>query len=292
MRLLLTIPHYASPDPTEAGAGRVHCSLAADLGPRVAGLAACLTALHQLFSPSACFIDHGRRVARSFDPAVPRALDVVVCTTRGRHLLDRLPVEARYYSHHPTNAEPPLLGFECHTVLSDRLGGYDYYGYLEDDLILHDPWFFLKLSWFNRHAGDDKLLQPNRYEAGLNFLVPKVYVDGDLAERVTAPFQDVHDSGPLAGEVLGVPVRFGRALNPHSGCFFLNARQMEHWVRQPHFSDRDSRFIGPLETAASLGVLRTFRVYRPAPANADFLEIQHFGTGYLERLCAPPGKEK
>jgi hypothetical protein len=288
MRLLLTIPHYASPDPNEAG-DRSHRSLVADPAPRVAALSACLTALHQLFGPSVCFIDHGRRAARSFEPAVPRSLDVVVCTTRGRHLLDRLPVEARYYTHHATDAEPLLLGFECHAVLRDRLGGYDYYGYLEDDLILHDPWFFGKLSWFNRHAGDDKLLQPNRYEAGLNHLVPKVYVDGDLDERVTAPFQDVRDGGPLAGEVMGVRVEFGRTLNPHSGCFFLNAGQMEHWARQPHFNDRDSRFIGPLETAASLGIMRTFRVYRPAPANADFLEVQHFGTGYLERLCVPSG---
>jgi hypothetical protein len=138
-------------------------------------------------------------------------------------------------------------------------------------------------------VGDDKLLQPNRYEAGLNHLVPKVYVDGDLDEQVTAPFQDVRAGGPLAGEVMGLRVAFVRALNPHSGCFFLNARQMEHWARQPHFSDRASRFIGPLETAASLGIMRSFRVYRPAPANADFLEVQHFGTGYLERLSAPQG---
>jgi hypothetical protein len=73
-------------------------------------------------------------------------------------------------------------------------------------------------------------------------------------------------------------------LNPHSGCFFLNARQMEHWAAQRHFLDRDSRLIGPLETAATLGVLRTFKIYRPAPINADFLEVQHFGTDYLRQL--------
>jgi hypothetical protein len=52
-----------------------------------------------------------------------------------------------------------------------------------------------------------------------------------------------------------------------------------------HFFDRTSRFIGPLETSATLGILRTFRIYRAAPRNADFLEIQHFGDGYLKRLC-------
>ncbi len=134
-------------------------------------------------------------------------------------------------------------------------------------------------------AGNDKLLQPNRFESGLNHLVSKVYVDGNLDPNVTAVFQNIHDSSPLIGEVVGVKVQFERTLNPHSGCFFLTAQQMEHWTKQPHFNDRASRFIGPLETCATLGIMRTFRVYRPCPMNADFLELQHAGTGYLEQLC-------
>ena len=31
---------------------------------------------------------------------------------------------------------------------------------------------------------------------------------------------------------------------------------MSHWVSQPHFLDHASRFIGPLETAATLGIMR------------------------------------
>jgi hypothetical protein len=89
---------------------------------------------------------------------------------------------------------------------------------------------------------------------------------------------------------MGNQVKFVRALNPHSGCFFLSAHQMAHWARQPHFSDRASRFIGPIETTNTLGVMRTFRVYRPSPDNADFLEVQHAGTSYLEQLC--PTKEE
>jgi hypothetical protein len=292
MRLLFTIPHYAQANAVPAEDGRKYGSGAADLAQRVQALTTCLTALHQLYNPQSCFIEHARCVARQHALAMPHSIDVVLCTTRGRHLLDQLPLDCRYYSHHATNAEPLLLGFACQAVLRERLGRYDYYCYLEDDLILHDPWFFIKLTWFNRHAGDDKLLQPNRFEAGLNALVHKVYVDGDLAESVTAPFQNVKDSGPLAGEVLGQKVVFRRTLNPHAGCFFLNARQMEHWARQPHFTDHQSRFIGPLESAATLGIMRTFKVYRPAPAHADFLEVQHYGTGYLEQLVQPQPEDR
>jgi hypothetical protein len=291
MRLLFTIPHYYYPlnlgEEEREGGERRYGANAVDAESRLEALTACLTSLHQLFPQAPCFIEHGRRQARLAESALPSSIDVVICTTLGRHLLDRLPVDRRYYTHCLTDADPLLLGFKCHDLMRARLGAYDYYCYLEDDLILHDPWLFVKLAWFTGHAGDDKLLQPNRFEAGLNYVLPKVYVDGDLEEHVTAPFQDVRDSGPLTEEVLGRRLLFQRALNPHSGCFFLNGKQMERWAVQPHFHDRASRFIGPLETTASLGIMRTFKVYRAAPANADFLEIQHFGTGYLKRLCPP-----
>jgi hypothetical protein len=283
MRLLVAIPHYFDHARTNESNPQYASQVAAP-ETRIAALTACLTALHQNFSDRPVFINQAERRAHAAELPVPRQLDVVICTTGHSHLLDRLPVEPRYFTHRPTRAEPLLLGFTCHDVLRERLGRYDYYCYLEDDLVIHDPWVFHKLSWFNRSAGDDKLLQANRYEAGLNHLIPKVYVDGDLAERVTAPFQDVRDTEPVAADLLGVRVHFHRTLNPHSGCFFLNARQMEHWAAQRHFLDRDSRLIGPLETAATLGVLRTFKIYRPAPINADFLEVQHFGTDYLRQL--------
>src|SRR5262249_11152072 len=134
----------------------------------------------------------------------------VVCTTRGRHLLADLRLQAGRYEHRPTAAEPRLLGFECHAALRERLGGYDYYAYLEDDLVLHDPWFFRKLAWFTRHVGDASLLQPHRYEVARGGLVRKAYIDGAVEERVTAPFQDVREGPRVVGEALDVPVEFER----------------------------------------------------------------------------------
>jgi hypothetical protein len=214
---------------------------------------------------------------------------VVICTTGGRHLLGELPAVRACCEHRETDTAPELLGFACHDVLRERLGRYDYYCYLEDDLVLHDPWLFTKLAWFCRHAGNDCLLQPNRFEAGLGHLVAKVYVDGDLTRDVTAPFQNIDDAPTLELEALGRRVVFRRPLNPHSGCFFLDARQMDRWANGPAFADRASRFIGPLETAATLGIMRTFRVYKPDLAHADFLEVRHHATGYLSRLCAADG---
>jgi hypothetical protein len=251
---------------------------------RLQALAQCLTSLHQLFGKSQCVIDIAQRSALPANSFQSNDIDIVICTTRESHLLEQLSLPRHFYKHHPTKAEPMLLGFECQAVLRDCLGKYDYYCFLEDDLILRDPWFFMKLAWFTDLSSDLNLLQPNRYEVSTHNLVSKAYVDGDLAPRVTAKFQNVQEKPELLGKIMNNPVVFRRAPNPHSGCYFLNSRQMRQWVKQPYFLDRDTSFVGPLESAATLGIMCTFRIYKPAPTNASFLEIQHFGTAFLSLI--------
>jgi len=169
----------------------------------------------------------------------------------------------------------------AHSDVLGRLGGV---GPLEDDLVLHDPLLFVKLRWFTRQLGDDKVLQPNRFEVGRDASVHKAYVDGSLREHVIAKFCGQPDSRPLIGKALDAQIIFRQPLNPHSGCFFLNKQQMQHWTAQSYFLDRDTSFVGPLESAATLGILRTFRIYKPAAENANFLEIEHFGTRFLRQI--------
>jgi hypothetical protein len=282
MRLLFAIPHYFDPE----GQGS-HGSLRGNPEPRIRALADCLATLRQQFGRPQCEIDIARKTTVPANYATAVHLDVVVCTTGADHLLDRLPIGPEYYIHQRTAALPRLLGFECHAVLRDRLGDCDYYCYLEDDLLIRDPLLFVKLKWFTDQFGDDALLQPNRYELARGKIVHKAYVDGPLAPAVTALFQNVADMPTLEGEALGRKVQFRRTLNPHSGCFFLNARQMESWVKKPYFLERDVRFVGPLESAASLGLMRAFRIYKPAVENGAFLEVEHPGAGFLNLIRMP-----
>jgi len=284
MRILAAIPHYFATAGSSTPDGRWHGSVGQDANRRIVGLSACIASLHQLYGPSQHMIDQATRVALTANEQMTGQVDVVVCTTGEDHLLGRLTLPTGSYTHHPTGCAPALLGFECQAVLRDRLGDYDYYAYLEDDLISRDPWLFVKLGWFTAQLGDGVLLQPNRYEVGPLGLVHKAYIDGDLLADVTAPFQDVEVTPVATGRLLGRNVIFQRAKNPHAGCFFLNVRQMESWARQPYFLDRDTSFIGPLESAATLGVMRTFRVYKAAAESASFLEIEHFGTSFLGQL--------
>ena len=279
MRILFTLAHFFHP----SNNGQ-HGSQGKNPQMRIQALSYCLTSLHQLFGRSQCIIDIAQRSAISVNQSQSYEIDIVICTTQECHLLEQLPLPFHFYKHHSTKAEPMLLGFECQAVLRDCLGQYDYYCFLEDDLILHDPWFFIKLNWFTNLSEDLNLLQPNRYEASSHNLINKAYVDGDLAPRVTAKFQNVQEQPELSGKIMNHPVVFRRVLNPHSGCYFLNSRQMQHWVKQPYFLDRDTSFVSPLESAATLGIMRAFRIYKPAPAHANFLEIQHFGTGFLSLI--------
>ena len=230
-------------------------------------------------------IDQATRVAIPANTQTAGKVDVVICTSGEDHLLARLDLSSGSYEHRPSGCPPPLLGFECHAVLRDRLGDYDYYAYLEDDLISHDAWLFKKLAWFTAQLGDEVLLQPNRFEVSPRLgLVHKAYIDGDLHGDVTAPFQDVSVMPVATGCLLGTSVTFHRAKNPHAGCFFLSAAQMQTWARKDHFLDRDTSFIGPLESAATLGIMRSFRVYKTTPESAGFIEIEHAGTSFLDNL--------
>lgn len=286
MRLLIAIPHYYRAGGPRAGSGydRDHGSTRPDPSPRVAALAACIGSLHRTFGAPHGVINHAEHVTAPANDDLAGRVDVVVCTAGDDHLLGALPPTTGPFFHRRTAAAPLLLGFECRAALRDGLGGYDFFGYMEDDLILHDPWFFRKLAWFNGHLGDEALLLPNRFEAAPSGLLRRVYVDGDLPRFVVEPFQDLQVRPRLASTVMGVRVEFLRPLNPHSGCHFLDARQMARLAARPDFLDVDTRFVGPLESAATLGVLKAFRVYKPGPVNASFLEIEHFGNEYLNMI--------
>ena len=269
MRFLFAIPHYFASD----GIGH-HGSTGPDSRPRQAALAGCIGALHGLLAGPAVEADWGER---RFLPAnAPRHhVDVVVVTTAGRHTLEGLRLPPNLYQHREVDSAPLELGHAARAFLADRLGSYDWYGFLEDDLRLHDPWFFTKLSWFIAQASEDHVLLPNRFEMSVAGPARKVYADGAINRRQSGHWSNDRGPDTIGGRVLWRTIAFRRALNPHAGCWFLTRHQMERFVAAPHFMDKDASFIGPLESAATLALMRTFSIYKPALDCADFLEIEH-----------------
>lgn len=276
MKILITIPHYFNVSKESIhGSGK-------NPQPRIRALSSCLFNIYSLFSPSQCMIDILNKKTISANNNFLHEIDVIICTAGNKHLLEHTKISKNFYKHYQTILEnPKLLGFECQKILKDNLGKYDYYCFMEDDLMINDSLFFEKLKWFNNETDSINLLQPNRYEVSTRGRVLKAYVDGDINPRATKKYQDIKKFSHLHSKFLNQNIVFQRPLNPHSGCYFLSQKQMEHWVSQPLFLDMDVSFISPLESSATLGLMKTFRVYKPSPKNANFLEIQHYGDAFL-----------
>ncbi|WP_330205249.1 hypothetical protein [Cyanobacterium sp. Dongsha4] len=278
MNILVTIPHYYKSQPdSQYGSQRNPQS-------RIHALSEVILHLQQLFGLEQSIILIDEKKAISANNLLRSKIEIVICTTGNNHLLDQLDIPSSLFSHHRTNCDPLLLGFECHQVLADNLGKYDYYCYLEDDLVIVDPLFFNKLNWFNSHYDESKLLVPYRYELGLNQNIGKCYIDGDLSPSISDSFQRVNDEPELKQDFLDLSIVFERVLNPHSGCFFLNQKQMNLWIHQDYFLDRCTDFIGPLESSATLGIMKTFKVYKPAIECINFLELYHGDQGFIHQL--------
>jgi hypothetical protein len=91
-------------------------------------------------------------------------------------------------------------------------------------------------------------------------------------------------------------VIFERASYPSAGCFFLNDEQLSILVDSPHFLDGDVSYLSPLDSAVTLSVMKTFRIYKPALDQAWFLEVLHASPRWIGSVtrsatlaaCPPP----
>ena len=284
MRVLVVMPHFYDP----AGNG-AYGSTGPAATVRADALSASIAGLHQNLGPRQAFLhclhEHipGRGNGRLLKVNAQAAakLDVVVCTTGEKHLAGSLQIPQALFRRQAVQCEPMMIGFACRRFLAASLGKYDFYCYMEDDLLLADPMILAKVDWFARTFGEDSVLLPHRYEVSASQPLHKLYIDGQVRPDFTARWQDVSECRTVEAGFCGDTIHFERWPNPHSGCYFLTARQMERWAASPSFGDDDCSFAGPLESAASLGIMKNFRIYKPSASNAAFCEIRHLHNRYL-----------
>jgi len=222
-----------------------------------------------------------RSVRRICEPA--NAVVVCLFTSQTHHLLEHLHLPDWAYRQIPCEGDPMRLGFRAQEFMAKQLGVFDWYCFMEDDLVIEDALFFQKLRWWQQLVGPEFLLQPNRFELGLIEPKPhKLYVDAPMG-RAQRFWADEHRP-VIEGSVMGVKLRFERAINPHSGCYFLSATQMEMLSNSAGFGEPDERFVGPLESAASLAIMKRFRVYKSVAPHMHFFEIRHFAARFIHQL--------
>lgn len=277
MHLLICVAHYYNGE-----GGGAHGSLSPDPAPRIAALRQLILQLHRLFGEPAGVLNHLKRcIEQASDGG--GSIQIKICTTANDHLLHHLHDLSDHFEQvicEPSH--PKLLGFECHRILRENAAGaHDYYGYMEDDLLITDADFFAKLKYFNATFGNSYLLQPNRIETSEDLKrLRRFYIDGDYHPPASEQWRQSMQT-ELAMQHLAEVVRFRQPLNLHSGCFFLNAQQAHQYFESDASRSLDTSYHGPLESAASLGVMKTFQIMKPAIENGRFLTIEHAGRNFM-----------
>ncbi len=284
MRILVVVPHYFGPSHPENNLPEIG-SYIEPLG-RIAALNEMIVALHGNFGPNR-YTFEGKAISAD-DTAPSRCVDIVIMTMRDRNILPHLGLAPATFEIEYVDGKPPWISFHAQSLLRDRLGSYDFYCCIEDDLIIHDPAFFKKLTWFQRTFGPRALLAPTRFELPSTGTPAKVINDMDLPERMITSFRRPNQPREIEGVWNGRSQIFHLPSNPHAGSFFLTQEQMAYWVKQPSFDDRDTSFAGPMESALTLSVGKVFDIYKSARPDPFFLEIHHFGVRYAAQ-ATPPG---
>ena len=277
MKILVAIVHHWNPE----GGGQ-HASLRANPGPRILALQEQLLCLLRLANHQGSLDIAARKVVDA-NQAIRHVFDFRVVTDGKHSVLDMLSPEFRSLLRE--EVRPPLtprhLGFEAQKLLAENADqGFDLLVYLEDDLLIHDPYFFHKIHWFSEQLGPECILLPQRMEMpGSPEIVDRLFIDGAVHSQELRTL--IPDPPPaLAIELPTGVVYFESPRNPHSGCFILTPEQMKRWMSDDCWQDGDCSYVSPLESAATLGLIKVFRLYKPAFACASWLEVQHWGTSF------------
>jgi hypothetical protein len=220
------------------------------------------------------------RLAATFDGLLESLahteLELVVNALKGRHAVESLPdyLRDRVTLREREGIEPLFLGFEAQEEFAARADDFDWFVFLEDDLVLSDQLLLEKLAFFNDAAPEDAVLLPHRYEISKG---RKVRIDllgkGRKDERHTVNRLTLVEAGDW---------RFAEFENPHSGFYCLSRAQLGRWLATGRRWKGTSSYYGPLESAATGCLEECFRLYKPHPDTIGFLEIRHLGTKYAD----------
>jgi hypothetical protein len=283
MRILLTIAHYfkATENPKHASENANYKNA------RKANIERIIRTWRGVFEEYQTLQIGDRRYEKFRGPATQLNIEVVQfvdCSLITKKFADAQRLTLREVQIN----NPKMLPFAAHHILREKKNQYDWYVYSEDDLLVTDPLVFKKLEAFNKQFGYKRILQPNRFELNPSANLYKTYIDGDLKPETIDPLNcRIADEEFLNLPALESRISLRRARNPHSGCFFLHADQLEYWTSKKTFLDMDVSFISPLESAATLGIAKNFAIYKPFGKDTGFFEIEHLDNGYSNIPAKP-----
>jgi len=235
-------------------------------------------------------LDHANARLTPLRSVTQFEFDIVICTTGRNHLLYDISCPASYYHQVDIESEPILLGFAAQKMMLELSGQYDYYCYLEDDIIINDPYFFVKLDYFNSQAPERHLLLPQRYETP--------WIQGKLKKYYYSKlYSDLgyHKQGEKVPayrfDFLGKTIKLKQPGLVHAGCYFLTARQFDLLAETEAFANHEGILLdNALDAAASNAIGRHFIVFKADVDNMDYFEVEHgVGNMFDQIMLGPDG---
>lgn len=207
-------------------------------------------------------------------------LTIVISTLPGRHITAYLPeyqINCISVKEEP-ECDPMYVEFRIQDEFMEKLDEFDWFLFIEDDIILSDSFILEKLEKFNLKFGDGRsVLFPNRYEMWES---TKRYID------LTIMNSDKIWNGISTVEIEGV--KFAECANPHAALYCLSKHQMKIWSEsEREWKNKVFAFGGPLEAAATYSLLECFSLYKPHPSNLHFFEVKHYDTKYSQLYPEP-----
>lgn len=205
-------------------------------------------------------------------------LTIVVQTLPNRHITAYLPeyqINCIQVQEGP-ECDPMFVEFRLQEEFVNKVEEFDWFLFIEDDIIFYDSFVIEKLERFNDQSGyDNAILYPNRYEMheGTKRYID-LTIDTDLAWN---KFSSVEIEN----------VKFAEFTNPHAAFYCLSRKQMKQWIKSGRTWKNQVVNVGPLESAATFCLLECFSIYKPHPSNLNYFEVRHYDSKY-SRLYPEP----
>ena len=200
-------------------------------------------------------------------------VNIQLYTKKGKNLCGELPKNEKLKIIECNDIEDINIAQHASRMLLEQAENYDILAYIEDDIVIEDAEFFLKIHYLQRILGDEYTVVPHRCEYMQDF--GEVILSGDPETKRKDLFWNTGESREIKWNEKNIELY--RATNPHSGCFFINSKQgvklRECWKKR----DWKSPFMlcGPLEHAASGRIIEAIKIMKTNPCDYRFLKVIH-----------------
>jgi len=205
-------------------------------------------------------------------------LTITIQTLPNRHVTAYLPeyqIKCIQIQEGP-ECDPMFVEFRLQEEFVERVEKFDWFLFIEDDIVLYDAFILEKLENFNRQSGyENAILYPNRFEM---YQGTKRYIDLTLEPPV------------LWNQLSSVEiesVKFAESSHTHSAFYCLSKSQMKHWIKSGRIFKNQVVNVGPLESAATFCLLECFSIYKPHPSNLNYFEVRHYDSKYSKLYPEP-----